>query len=227
MRRFLFSDNLTEIQEGSIVVIPPFVMHKTEGGPFKRTNLYVGADTLSLTKAQALDHAFSLGCLSLTEEERGEMESLFGKLLSLKESFDTEAEEAKDTLCDYILYRICEISKTKSAAPKGKKLPEAVRVVIDIIEKRYGEKISLAELAAASFISETALCRSFKKHIGCSVFDYITALRITKAKEMLVNTSLSLEEIAVRTGFCSANYLCLVFKKSTGSAPSKYRFKTQ
>ena len=56
---------------------------------------------------------------------------------------------------------------------------------------------------------------------------YIQTYRINKAKELLVSTPLSLEEIAVKVGFANSSYLCKVFKTTTGMTPLAFSEKAR
>ena len=64
---------------------------------------------------------------------------------------------------------------------------------------------------------------NFKKYTNCSLIDFLLNIRLTKAKELLVNAKKSVEEIAELCGFSSANYFGLIFKKKEGVSPINYR----
>jgi AraC-like DNA-binding protein len=80
-------------------------------------------------------------------------------------------------------------------------------------------------LAEMSGVGET-----YYRNIFLAVFDmppakYIQLYRVGKAKELLLNTSASIEEIAVAVGFANASYFCKVFKNLTGMTPSEFAQK--
>jgi AraC-like DNA-binding protein len=72
-------------------------------------------------------------------------------------------------------------------------------------------------------VSYSKLRKDFKAHTGLSPNQYQLNLRLDKSKELLVNTSLSISEIAYQTGFESLSYMCKIFKKKTGVSPKLYR----
>ncbi len=82
-----------------------------------------------------------------------------------------------------------------------------VQKEIDFIAENLNRKITLSELCSISRKSTSNLHREFRKAVGRSPGDYILAMRIKKAKSLRDTTSLSLGEIASRTGFCSASHL--------------------
>ncbi|WP_379155819.1 response regulator [Paenibacillus sp. sgz5001063] len=71
--------------------------------------------------------------------------------------------------------------------------------------------------------SETYLCAYFKKQQGQTIKEYITEVRINKAKEMLGDMSMKLFEITVQLGFTDAGYFTTFFKRYVGCTPSEYR----
>ena len=72
-------------------------------------------------------------------------------------------------------------------------------------------------------VSYSKLRKDFKVLTGDSPNQYLLNLRLEKAKELLVNTNLSISEIAYQTGFVSASYLSKIFKAKIGSPPKNYR----
>lgn len=81
------------------------------------------------------------------------------------------------------------------------------------------------ELAEMSGMGET-----YYRNIFIAVFNtpptkYIQQYRVDKAKELLVNTDLSVDEVAVKVGFVGASYFCKVFKSLTGYTPSEFAAK--
>lgn len=65
--------------------------------------------------------------------------------------------------------------------------------VLQEIETRYGERLTVAELSAGVYVTQQYLTRLFRRFLGCSVYEYITSLRISKAKELLSNRRLEIQ----------------------------------
>lgn len=72
-------------------------------------------------------------------------------------------------------------------------------------------------------MSIPSFCKKFKDKTGLTMVQYMNEKRIEKAKLLLKNRKLSLEQVAEMTGFSNANYLIRVFKKMTGQTVSEYR----
>lgn len=91
------------------------------------------------------------------------------------------------------------------------------------IEERYAEDLSLGEVAAAVHTSLFYFCKLFRKATHVSFTEYVSRVRIEKAKNLLLNPNLRVSEIAYETGFQSLTHFNRVFKKLAGESPTKYR----
>ena len=96
------------------------------------------------------------------------------------------------------------------------------RVVADI-RNHYTEDITLTHLADKYNISTGRLSTMIKEELQMNYSDYIASLRIQRAKELLQNEVLSIQEIAEQVGYNDYFYFTKVFKKVQGISPSKYR----
>lgn len=94
-----------------------------------------------------------------------------------------------------------------------------------IIERRYRDTLTLEALAKDLAVSPYHLHRTFKRLMGTTPADYLFGKRIQAAKEALRNEpSRSVTYIALEVGFQSLSHFSTVFRKTTGSSPSQYRF---
>ncbi len=99
---------------------------------------------------------------------------------------------------------------------------ERMRIIINYIENHYTEKIKLEDLSNLVGLTRTSFCREFQKYMGCSLFDYLLSFRLLKSIELL-NSDLSITEIAYRCGFSTTSYYIEQFKKKTKMTPNYYR----
>lgn len=91
------------------------------------------------------------------------------------------------------------------------------------LNKHYTEKITLDFLSCHFFINKYYLTRIFREKFGVSITGYLLQLRITRAKELLRFTGLSIEQISHECGMSDANYFSRVFKKIEGTTPGQFR----
>ncbi|MQN01247.1 MAG: response regulator [Lachnospiraceae bacterium] len=91
------------------------------------------------------------------------------------------------------------------------------------IQENYLKDISLSVLAEEYGVSAASLSSQLKEKLGMTYSDYVTSLRIQKAKELISTTSLSMQEVAEQSGYSDYFYFTKVFKKVEGISPSKYK----
>ena len=109
----------------------------------------------------------------------------------------------------------------KEAAQKQSNRP--AREAVSYIEEHYGENISLEDVAAAVGITPAYLSHMFKNTTGQNYMDYLTELRLEKAKELLRGSVRSIKEISAAVGYADSHYFSKLFKKETGIKPTEYR----
>lgn len=101
--------------------------------------------------------------------------------------------------------------------------PTTIQRIIQEIKQNYANDITLTDLARKYGISTSHLSGLIKEELRMSFSEYIAARRVQKAKELLADEKLSIEEIAEQVGYCDYFYFTKVFKKNAGISPSKYR----
>ncbi len=98
-----------------------------------------------------------------------------------------------------------------------------IQSALDYIGGHFNENISLQEVADNIKISRNYLCDIFKKELGVTFINYVTNLRIEKAKWYLKNSDLKMYEISSAVGYNDYSYFSQIFKKNTGITLSAYR----
>ena len=91
------------------------------------------------------------------------------------------------------------------------------------LNENYEQDIDLQELAGKYRVSARYLRRLFEQQLGCSAIEYLTALRLEKAKRLLAESDLSVSRISLEVGYNSVQYFGKLFKKKTGISPGTFR----
>lgn len=99
----------------------------------------------------------------------------------------------------------------------------AILDAVDAMESHVAEPITLDDLAAAAGISPRQLNRLFREKLGRSTMGYYRELRLDKAQSLLRNSSLSLTEIALATGFANSSHFSSSYARYFGQPPSAGR----
>ncbi|MCT4544004.1 MAG: response regulator [Vallitalea sp.] len=95
--------------------------------------------------------------------------------------------------------------------------------VIKYINTNYTKNMSIKDIAEELFLNPNYISQLFKKETGTTYVKYLTKLRIEKAKELLKDTDMSINDVCINSGFNDYFYFIKKFKKYTDMAPSYYR----
>ena len=101
--------------------------------------------------------------------------------------------------------------------------PQLLQQVRQYLHEQYAQKLTLDTLSARYNISKYHLQRSFQHYFGQSPGEYLTQLRLTRAKELLRATDLPVSEIAYRVGMENTSYFIYTFRTHEGATPRQYR----
>ena len=155
------------------------------------------------------------------EDSRTVVLSSLRNMLSFS-SFPPEQRELQTVLT------LCAILGGISAAmdaesTRGRNYSPRIRKALDYIEEKYMFSISTEDIARAAGVHVGHLHRIFPAETRMRIGEYLTHLRIEKAKSLLMHTDIPSSSIATRIGISSQQYFCRMFKKETGMSPQEYR----
>ena len=86
------------------------------------------------------------------------------------------------------------------------------------------EDLTADALSREVFVTPQYLSRLFSRYLGCSVYEYLTKFRLSKAKELLVShRGRKIQDITQDVGYTDASHFVLMFRKMTGMTPSEFR----
>ncbi|WP_139903170.1 response regulator transcription factor [Clostridium thermarum] len=98
--------------------------------------------------------------------------------------------------------------------------------IMKYIHDHYADiDLSLQSISENTYLTPNYICTIFKNNTGKTINKYILQYRISKAKEMLRDRKMKINDIAAKVGYSDGNYFTKTFKKETGLTPSEYRQK--
>jgi len=107
------------------------------------------------------------------------------------------------------------------------KLPKyRLNAVMDYVESRLDQPISLWELAEVAGMSQYYFCRLFRQTLGITPLQYVRHKRIERAKQLLKERRLSILDVALQCGFTNPSHFTRQFYQSVGTTPKVYRAKS-
>ena len=121
----------------------------------------------------------------------------------------------------HLLLRILESVKKRNEVVQN--VPEGVKKAIIFIDENYVHHITIDEVAKAANFSKFHLEKLFNKYVNTTISKYVEYLRLKRCQELLIQTSYSVEEIAMRAGLNSSQALIRIFKRNCGMTPLKFR----
>lgn len=100
---------------------------------------------------------------------------------------------------------------------------DAIKDVITYLHKHYSESISIGSIEKVAYMGRNKLSHIFKLQQGMSITEYIRFIRMEKAKELLINSTMSIRSVAIAVGYQNQGGFTERFKIETGLTPYEYR----
>ncbi|WNS46711.1 response regulator [Paenibacillus sp. MMS20-IR301] len=204
--------------------------------PFERKEWFEAIHQLDFEQAAQLLHRYFAGLAALRIKPKiicDRAIELAGELLELHEPAPEGFKRAELYHSIYNALTLHEIEGlilgTAEAAvsmlgerfmDKNAKLVHKVRTVID---QHYDTPITINSLSEQVYLSPNYLRSIFKDKTGMTIHDYLTRIRLGKAKELLADGSLKIQDIAQRVGYESTSYFISLFLKNQGVTPNEFR----
>lgn len=228
-RSFFSGNKMFSLSGPSLCVIPPFTMHKTAGGSYKRINVNVSAELLSRKEQEFLGSLAEGVAFSLHNEWAETVIALLAEASALSCIDAKEKQKLSLSFLHTILYLLSTkpLRPIERGASTATPAPDTLMLeVLSYLNTHYEEDLTLSRISERFYISKNTLSARFRASVDCSVMEYVAFMRLSRAKELLATTEKTVEEIAALCGYSSANYFSLSFKKAVGISPIKYK-KTQ
>lgn len=229
------ADGTYEVREPVIVLIAPFCMHFTyfnqitDVSRTRRAVLYIGDD---------FRNSMPVGTVAADELMNGARVRIFNlsgaeerirRTLNLIVNMETEARVRDRKPCmiarlatGILLEQLRELSNSGSELPLTRKDDGYISQVPLWILRHLSENPHTADIAQAFYVSRDKLNKDFSSYMQTSVRKFIIALRINKARQMLMDGTATVQEITAACGFENEIYFYTFFKKNAGMTPKEY-----
>lgn len=166
-----------------------------------------------------LDIAFK--CFKILREYGGEIKIL-NKMISPLYALQNMSEAQFKSVVKDLIHTTMKIKLSSFS----KKYDCIIKKAKEFIEENYVDpSLSLSTVAEKVNMSMSHFSFIFKQETGETFIEYLTNLRINKAKELLLNSDLKNVEIATKVGYNEPHYFSYIFKRKTGMSPQEFRTK--
>lgn len=130
----------------------------------------------------------------------------------------------EEKLTELISEAISSIKEISSDDGKSENLQDSQKSIIKkYIKENYKRDISAGDVAGILGYSDVYFSKIFKQLFDDTFINYLTNLRIEKAKVLLKDVSFNIKEVGASVGYTDSNYFTKVFKRAVGMSPSEYR----
>ena len=130
-------------------------------------------------------------------------------------------ENTRESINTFIISEIKEIVDIMSS--NDNKYSPVIQQIINIVEDKYYEELSLKTLSYKYNINSSYLGQIFSKEVGMSFSEYLNKIKNLKAKDLILNTNMKINDIAKMVGYIDSSYFYRKFKKYYGVSPSTLR----
>lgn len=222
------------LMEGEILVIPPGELHELIA-PSEGVRRILLFDFSLISNLRGFSNIISvlnqprLISEATAPEILPQLQSLFDEITSEYNSKNTLREAAIYALIIQMFvilgrkYMSTEILFPDVKVNKQKEYIDKFNLIFEYINNNFMEDISLEAIADVAGFSKFHFSRLFKQFTDMSFYDYLNQRRVKEAEKYLLNPSLSITEIALRSGFSSISTFNRVFKSFKECTPTEFK----
>jgi two-component system response regulator YesN len=186
------------------------------------TILFHNPGELNLLKARMLE---LLSILSRAAVEGGvDINIMLGKNLD----YITKVMKInnQEDLCAWISSALNEFIERVYSSQDTRKITQ-IRPAINYIDANFDKQISLSDIAKSAHLSVSRLAHVFKEQMNITIIEYLTGVRIERAKQLLLATDQSCTEICFQVGYNNQSHFTHTFKDLVGMTPRQFRERNQ
>lgn len=219
--QFLIQDQAFPVDVNNLVIINPNVTH-TEHSLNAQPLEYIvlGIDGIELATTENSNGQFCI----LDHFESVEVSSCLHNILREMEYKNTGYEDVCQAYMEILIIRLMRhTAMTVQSEPQVLSRNRQCAAVKRYIDLHFKETLTLEQLSKEAHIDKFYLSHAFKREYGVSPINYMISRRIDESKYLLVDTDLSLSQIAQLLGFSSLSYFSQVFRKALGISPMEFR----
>lgn len=224
------------LAKGDIFILPPYIPHKIISEDAEKTELLCCGFQVDFISEK---DNFDAGYIMPFMQDMGEIKPFFtldgNAVKEVEKIFDEIIYEYDHKEKFFELYVKANILKllsiivrkyNKSSHADNSnifKYRDSILKVLEFIKENSKEKLFVEDVCKIAAMSPTYFSHVFKQFTGQTFVEYLRTMRVSNAKEMLLNTDKKIADVAIDAGFDDPAYFDRVFKKEVGVSPRQFR----
>ena len=215
----IIDGNTYSFSKGDVIIYNPLTLHAEHFAENTDAEvIFFGVSNLNLECFEP--GALCKGKFSVLKTGKYYDEFLFycERLLHEKNSKEFQYSSISDSLLNIIVSFILRLSDTTVTENSNTCLQ-----IKDYLDQNYTSNKSIDDICKDLYINKYYLTHLFKDAMGVPPLKYMISKRISLAKELLKNSSLTIDEVALKCGYTDTSYFVKVFKKSEGITPQEFK----
>lgn len=218
------------LNKNTIALIPPYTIHRTIASP-TASNENCKRYLINFTKdfVSKLSNAMEIDVLSVFQQNTiavnvSDKEAEFVKYTITKMfEYNNPNNSLDEQMFRMLLCSMLTLFARNVTQKTNNDEKICIDKIIDYITENFDKDITLDILAKNVFVNKYEISRTFRKNTGITFVEYLSRIRIEKAKKLLSDTSLSVTEISYMVGLNGPSNFARVFRKLVGISPVEYR----
>ncbi|HOP74967.1 MAG TPA: AraC family transcriptional regulator [Bacillota bacterium] len=234
-RFYFIHDRTYLIQKGDLVLISPYVIHKTmDTGKPHHERYLIEFDQRFVSNSihenlQSIEVLFkNRHVIRLSPKDRHIFERIFETMLDEVQNQRLDYEiQLQSLLQQLLIYAARNLDLASNGHQYISQTHAKVSEIVKFINTHYAEDLTLVSVAEQFEISHFYLSRLFKAVTGFAFIEYLNSIRIKEAQRLLRETNDKVQAIANAVGFVNQSHFGRIFKEITGTSPLQYRKELQ
>ncbi len=228
-RRYFIDDSIYTINKGDVVVILKGTIHRTSYNNEKsheRMDCKFRTEFLNADESLLRDFETAFAgspVISLAPAQRDHIMHILKSIRAEYENPDDMSDINARALIQCLMVFLIRLKRLQQSPAAFDPDDSLMQQAAHYIRANYAAPLTLESIAAQVNTSPTYFSKKFKRSTGFGCREYLVNVRLQEATKMLLQTSLSITDIALKCGFNSSNYFGDVFRKANGVSPAEYR----
>ncbi len=218
---------LVDVNAGDLVIINSNIGHTLylDKSVSKVKILGFGIESVSIAGLEG-DTSKNINYFHIDNKDKTlKFEEYFEDIYREHKGNDIFAKSLSNAVATTLVINLLRKYRKSITIKHDKRVNRQIDYIKSYIDSNYNEDIKLEDLSSMAYMNKFHLISEFKQSYRITPIEYLILKRVEIAKNLLISTNHTMEEISALVGFNSQSYFNQVFKKKAGQTPSQFRRK--